>query len=146
MVLAIGIFFYLNYPGVRNAFVQHEVALMTPAQREAMQQMQAAQLTMAQATAVAARPRPRLPRPRLPARRRRLRPRRPAPVLPRASRSNAPSPNYAGRRIMRTRIARTATFSRRLTTTTRGSFSRRRTPGQSLADTADPTACPKRRQ
>ena len=53
-LLAIAIFFYLNYPGVRDAFVQHEVALMTPAQREAMEQMQAAQLKMAQATAAAA--------------------------------------------------------------------------------------------
>ena len=30
------IFFYLNYPGVRNAFVEHELALMTPEQRAAM--------------------------------------------------------------------------------------------------------------
>ena len=73
-LLAIGIFFYLNYPGVRDAFVQHEVALMTPAQREAMEQMQAAQLKMAQATAAAAAA-PRL-RPRLPARR----DRRPGPA------------------------------------------------------------------
>ena len=50
MVIAIGIFFYLNYPGVRNAFMEHELALMTPEQRAAMQQMQAAQLAMAQAS------------------------------------------------------------------------------------------------
>src|SRR6186713_1110054 len=35
-LLAIGIFFYLNYPGVRDQFVQHELSLMTPEQRAAM--------------------------------------------------------------------------------------------------------------
>ena len=50
-LLSIGIFFYLNYPGVRNAFMEHEMSLLTPEQRAAMDQMQAAQLAMAQATA-----------------------------------------------------------------------------------------------
>jgi hypothetical protein len=50
-LLAIGIFFYLNYPGVRNVFMEHEMSLLTPEQRAAMEQMQAAQLAMAQATA-----------------------------------------------------------------------------------------------
>ena len=50
-LLAIIIFFYLNYPGVRNAFMEHEMSLLTPEQRAAMEQMQAAQLAMAQATA-----------------------------------------------------------------------------------------------
>lgn len=50
-LLSIGIFFYLNYPGVRNAFMEHEMSLLTPEQRAAMEQMQAAQLAMAQATA-----------------------------------------------------------------------------------------------
>jgi len=53
-LLAIGIFFYLNYPGVRDVFVQHELSLMTPEQRKAMEQMQAAQVAMAQATAATA--------------------------------------------------------------------------------------------
>jgi hypothetical protein len=50
-LLAIAIFFYLNYPGVRDQFVAHEMALLTPEQRAALEQMQAAQLAMAQATA-----------------------------------------------------------------------------------------------
>jgi len=52
--LAIAIFFYLNYPGVRDQFMQHELSLMTPEQRAAAEQMQAAQLAMAQATAAGA--------------------------------------------------------------------------------------------
>lgn len=55
-LLAIGIFFYLNYPGVRDQFVAHEMSLMTPEQRAAMEQMQAAQLAMAQASAAGAAP------------------------------------------------------------------------------------------
>jgi hypothetical protein len=50
-LLSIVIFFYLNYPGVRNVFMEHEMSLLTPEQRAAMDQMQAAQLAMAQATA-----------------------------------------------------------------------------------------------
>jgi len=53
-LLAIGIFFYLNYPGVRDQFVQHELSLMTPEQRAAAEQMQAAQVAMMQATASSA--------------------------------------------------------------------------------------------
>ena len=53
-LLAIIIFFYLNYPGVRNAFMEHEMSLLTPEQRAAMEQMQAAQVAMAQATAATA--------------------------------------------------------------------------------------------
>ena len=49
-LLAIGIFFYLNYPGVRNTFVENEMRLMTPEQRAAFEQMQAAQMAMAQAS------------------------------------------------------------------------------------------------
>ena len=52
--LAIVIFFYLNYPGVRDEFVKHELSLMTPEQRAAAEQMQAAQMAMAQATAASA--------------------------------------------------------------------------------------------
>jgi hypothetical protein len=53
-LLAIGIFFYLNYPGVRDQFIQHELSLMTPEQRAAAEQMQAAQVAMMQATAASA--------------------------------------------------------------------------------------------
>ena len=51
MFIALLIFFYLNYPGVRNVFVEHEMSMLTPEQRKAMEQMQAAQMAMAQATA-----------------------------------------------------------------------------------------------
>jgi hypothetical protein len=52
-LLAILIFLYLNYPGVRDAFVKSEMDRLTPEQRVAMEQMQAAQMAMAQATATA---------------------------------------------------------------------------------------------
>jgi hypothetical protein len=51
--LAIIIFFYLNYPGVRDQFMKHELDLMTPAQRAAAEQMMAAQQAMVQASAPA---------------------------------------------------------------------------------------------
>lgn len=50
-LLAIAIFFYLNYPGVQQHFVEHEMSLMTPEQREALAQMQAANAAMARASA-----------------------------------------------------------------------------------------------
>ncbi len=50
-LLAIAIFFYLNYPGVQQHFVEHEMSLMTPEQREALAQMQAANAAMAKASA-----------------------------------------------------------------------------------------------
>jgi len=53
-LLAIAIFFYLNYPGVRDQFVQKEMSLLTPEQKAAMEQMQAAQAQMAAATAASA--------------------------------------------------------------------------------------------
>ena len=52
--IALVVLFYLNYPGVRDQFIQHEMALMTPEQRAAFDQMQAAQVAMAQASATAA--------------------------------------------------------------------------------------------
>ena len=75
-LLAIAIFFYLNYPGVRNTFTEHEISLMTPEQRAAFEQMQAAQVAMAQASmapapaaapAAAAAPAPAAPPPAPPA-------------------------------------------------------------------------------
>ena len=53
-LLAIAIFFYLNYPGVRDVFMKHELDLMTPEQRAAAEKMQAAQMEMARASAAAA--------------------------------------------------------------------------------------------
>jgi hypothetical protein len=41
-LLATAILFYLYYPGVRDAFVKHEMSLLTPEQRNAMQQLAAA--------------------------------------------------------------------------------------------------------
>jgi hypothetical protein len=50
MLIAFLVFFYLNSPGVKEQFIKHEMALMTPAQQAAMEQMQAAQLAMAKAS------------------------------------------------------------------------------------------------
>ncbi|MFL5674222.1 MAG: hypothetical protein ACJ779_04400 [Chloroflexota bacterium] len=52
-LLAIAIFFYLNYPGVRDQFVAKEMSLLTPEQRLAMEKMQAAQAEMARASGAA---------------------------------------------------------------------------------------------
>jgi hypothetical protein len=51
MFIALLIFFYLNYPGVQQQFVEHEMSLMTPEQRAALAQMQAANAAMAAAAA-----------------------------------------------------------------------------------------------
>jgi hypothetical protein len=51
ILLSMLIFFYLNYPGVQQQFVDHEMELMTPEQRAALAQMQAANAAMAQASA-----------------------------------------------------------------------------------------------
>jgi hypothetical protein len=48
-LLAGGIFLYLNYPGVRDHFYEKEMSLLTPEQRAAMEQMQAAQNAFVQA-------------------------------------------------------------------------------------------------
>ena len=50
MFLALVIFMYLNYPGVQQHFVEHEMSLMTPEQRTALAQMQTAQVAMAAAS------------------------------------------------------------------------------------------------
>lgn len=68
MLIAMLIFFYLNYPGVQKHFVQHEMDLMTPAQRAAFEQMQAAQAAAMAANAAAAQaPAPAAPPPAAPA-------------------------------------------------------------------------------
>jgi hypothetical protein len=55
-ILALAIFFYLNYPGVRNHFVEHEMSLLTPEQRAAMEQVNAANAAAAAAMAKPAAP------------------------------------------------------------------------------------------
>ena len=60
MFVALLIFFYLNYPGVQKHFIEHEMALLTPEQRAAMEQVQranaAAAAVMAAPSAPAAPP------------------------------------------------------------------------------------------
>lgn len=51
MFLAIIIFMYLNYPGVRDQFMKHEMDLLTPEQRAAVEKAQAANAAAAQAMA-----------------------------------------------------------------------------------------------
>ena len=53
-LLAGGIYLYLNYPGVQRQFMEHELALMTPEQRAAMEQLQAANEAAMRANAAAA--------------------------------------------------------------------------------------------
>jgi len=48
-LLALAIFMYLNYPGVRNLFMEHEMSLLSPEQRAAVEQAQAANIAAAQA-------------------------------------------------------------------------------------------------
>jgi hypothetical protein len=48
-LLAGGIFLYLNYPGVRDRFYEKEMSLLTPEQRQAMEQLQAANTAAATA-------------------------------------------------------------------------------------------------
>jgi hypothetical protein len=50
-LLSIGIFFYLNYPGVRAHFEQAELDRLTPEQRAAMEQVAQANAAAAQAMA-----------------------------------------------------------------------------------------------
>jgi hypothetical protein len=57
-LLAGAIFFYLNYPGVRDHFIEHEMSLLTPEQRVAMEKLQAANVAAAQAMATPASPPP----------------------------------------------------------------------------------------
>lgn len=60
-LLAIAIFFYLNYPGVQKHFVDHEMSLLTPEQRAAVDQ--ANQANAAAAAAMAKPPTPPTPPP-----------------------------------------------------------------------------------
>lgn len=52
--LALVIYMYLNYPGVRNHFVEKEMSLLTPEQRTALAQVQAANEAAAKAMATPA--------------------------------------------------------------------------------------------
>jgi hypothetical protein len=56
MFIAFLIFMYLNYPGVQKHFVEHEMSLLTPEQRAAMEQVQAANAAAARAMATPAAP------------------------------------------------------------------------------------------
>src|SRR6476660_6959980 len=53
-LLAGAIYLYLNYPGVQRQFMDHELSLMTPEQRAAMEQLQAANEAAMRANAAAA--------------------------------------------------------------------------------------------
>jgi tetrahydromethanopterin S-methyltransferase subunit C len=53
-LLAGVIYFYLNYPGVRNHFVESEMSRLTPEQKQAMEQLAAANAAAAQAMAAKA--------------------------------------------------------------------------------------------
>ena len=57
-LLAGAIFFYLNYPGVRDRFIDSEMSRLTPEQRAAMEKLQAANMAAAQAMATPAAPPP----------------------------------------------------------------------------------------
>ena len=50
-LLAGVIYFYLNYPGVRNHFVESEMSRLTPEQKKAMEDLAAANAAAAQAMA-----------------------------------------------------------------------------------------------
>ena len=56
MLIAMIIFFYLNYPGVQKHFVEHEMALLTPEQRAAMEQVAKANAAAAAAMAAPSTP------------------------------------------------------------------------------------------
>ena len=51
MFIALLIFFYLNYPGVQQQFIDHEMSLLNPEQRAAIEQQQAAAAAFAAASA-----------------------------------------------------------------------------------------------
>ena len=53
-LLAGAIFFYLNYPGVRDRFIENEMSMLTPEQRAALENLQAANAAAAQAMATPA--------------------------------------------------------------------------------------------
>jgi hypothetical protein len=80
-LLAGAILLYLSYPGVQKNFVEHELSMMTPAQRAAMEQMQAANVAAMQANAAAAAAAAPAAAPAAPA---------PAPVAPPAAAPVAP--------------------------------------------------------
>ena len=58
MLISIILFMYLNYPGVRDQFMEHEMSLLTPEQRAALEKAQAANAAAAQAMAAPAAPPP----------------------------------------------------------------------------------------
>ena len=55
-LLSIAIFFYLNYPGVRDNFMESELSRLTPEQRAAVEAAQRAQIAAARSLAAPAAP------------------------------------------------------------------------------------------
>ena len=104
-LLAGAIFFYLNYPGVRDRFIDSEMSRLTPEQRAAMEKLQAANMAAAQAMATPAAPPPsstrrrRLHRRRLHRRRATPRPR----ARPSAPRGRSANP-LAGLNVVRPEV------------------------------------------
>ncbi len=90
-LLAIGIFFYLNYPGVQQHFVASERARLTPEQLAAMEQVDKANAAAAAAMAAPAAA-------RLGGRRRRPPPPPPPPPAAQQPQPRHPGPGAAGRR------------------------------------------------
>jgi len=58
MVLGLAIYFYLNYPGVRDNFERSEMSRLTPEQQAAVAQANAANAAAAQAMAAPPQPAP----------------------------------------------------------------------------------------
>ena len=118
MFIAFVMFFYLNYPGVRDQFMKHELELMTPEQRAAFDQMQAAQMAMAKASVA---PAPAAPAPATP-------PAPPAPPAPPPA--AAPPAATATRRGPRSTIERPTCDAGRPFSCPRGQSRRASTSGE----------------
>jgi len=85
--LAIVILMYLNYPGVQKQFIDHEMSLLTPEQRAAMEKLQQANMAAAASMAPAAAAPAPAAAPAAPA---------PAPAAPAAPPTEPPSAPPAG--------------------------------------------------
>ena len=55
-LLALGVYIYLNWPGVREAFMQSEMSRLTPEQRAALEQLDAANAAAGKAGAPGMKP------------------------------------------------------------------------------------------
>ena len=81
-LLAGAVYLYLNYPGVRDHFIENELSRLTPEQRAAMEQLAAANAAAARSNAGAGAPAAPAPAAAAPA---------PAPAAPSASTNEGPS-------------------------------------------------------